>query len=454
MAVVHHDRHALEIEQVEPSRRAVGIARKRLQADPHKFQRHTEPPRGGGTGQRVLHLEGHQALMHQRHLVELRESRFTRAVAEHDPALANGGCEAACGEMLDDERVGRIDGEVDHLTFAPFLHVDDERVGGVEDGGAAGPHGRDDRPLHPGQLLRRVDLADAEMISLADVGDHSHVAAVEATALAEDAASCGLEHRRRHRRVGKHAAGALRTATVAGVDLAAADPYALGAGRAHGRAPGGRDVRQQSHHGRLAVRARDRGGGNPPGLPLGKHRVDDRTAHLARRAHGGLEVHPQAGGRVDLDHRPPLRLERLRDVGGHDVDAGHVEADDPRRLDGPRGHLRMHGIGHVFRRAAGAQVRVLPQEHHSFGGRHALRRETLLGEHGQSHLIDRNRREHVGVVTTPPRILVHRIDELPHRRRAVADDRRTIPPRRGHHLAADHEQPMVVAGHEPLDHDR
>ena len=39
------------------------------------------------------------------------------------------------------------------------------------------------------------------------------------------------------------------------------------------------------------------------------------------------------GSGVDLDDHAPLFFQRASDVRGHDVDAGNIEADDPRRFD-------------------------------------------------------------------------------------------------------------------------
>ena len=50
------------------------------------------------------------------------------------------------------------------------------------------------RSLDAGQLLQRLDVGQAEVVALADVGDDGDVAAVEAEALAEDAAAGRLQH--------------------------------------------------------------------------------------------------------------------------------------------------------------------------------------------------------------------------------------------------------------------
>ena len=454
MAVVDHDRGPLEIEQVEPAGRSARPAGEAFEAQPDEFQRHAKPPGRRGAGQHVVYLEVDQAAVHQRHAIEMGEPGLPRAVTQHDPTLAHGGREAPLREMLDEHGVGRVEGEIDHLPLAPFLHAHDQGIGGIEHGGAAGPHRRDDRPLHPGDLFGRVDLGDAEVIPRGDVGDDRDVAAVEAAALPEDAPPRCLEHRRGDRGVGKHPAGALRAAAVAGIDLPATDPNPLRAGVAHGGATGGGKMGDQPHDRGLAVRASDRSRRNPTVVARAEQGVDDSGTDIPRHAHRWLEVHPQPGGRVDLDHDAPLRLERLRDVLHHQVDARDIEADDPRRLDGPRRDVGMHDVGDVFRRAPGAQVGIPPQEYRPARRGHVLLREPLLPKHGRRHLVDHHRAQRGGMIAAPPRILVDPVDQLPHRRRAVADDRRRMPPRGGHHPVADDEHPVVGSGHEPLDDDR
>ena len=108
---------------------------------------------------------------------------------------------------------------------------------------------------------------------------------------------------------------------------------------------------------RLAVHAGDRHQRNAAVLAIGKHGVDDRLAHRPRPARRRLQVHPQARAGVHFDHDPALVFQRTGDVQGNDVDAGHVQADHLGRFDRAGGHFGMDQIGHVGRRAAGAQIR-------------------------------------------------------------------------------------------------
>ena len=67
-------------------------------------------------------------------------------------------------------------------------------------------------------------------------------------------------------------------------------------------------------------------------------------------------MHTKTGRCVDFDDGAADFLVGLRDIGGEEVNATHVQSN---RLHGPHGHftiIRMHDIGHVNGRAAGRQV--------------------------------------------------------------------------------------------------
>ena len=87
-----------------------------------------------------------------------------------------------------------VQGEVADLARRVRLHGDAVRIVGIQDRGAVGRHNVDDATLHLGQGLDGVDLVQAEMIALADIGYHRHVAAVEAQAFAQDAAAGRFEN--------------------------------------------------------------------------------------------------------------------------------------------------------------------------------------------------------------------------------------------------------------------
>ena len=206
---------------------------------------------------RVFHLEGDLAAARQRHAVQRQHDLFAIALGDDHLVVADEDRLAARAAMPDDDRVVAVDGEVEDAAGAMRLHADHQRIVGVEHRDAVGRHDVDDAALHLGQFLRRVDFAQAEVIAVADVGDHGHVAAVEGQALAEDSAAGGFQHGRVDGRVHQHGAGALRPAAIAAVDPAAVDENAVGAGHAHAQARALEDVGDESRGGRLAVHAGD-----------------------------------------------------------------------------------------------------------------------------------------------------------------------------------------------------
>ena len=292
------------------------------------------------------------------------------------------------------------------------------------------------------------------MVARADVRDDADVAGIEAAALAEDAAAGRLEDRRRDRRVGEHAAGALRTAAITTVDLPPPHPDPLGAGRADDGAADGGDVGEEPDDRRLAVGAGHRRNGDPTVVPRREERVDDRGPDIARLANGWLQMHPQAGAGVDLDEHPPLQLQWPGDVGRHAIDAGDVEADDPRRFDRPGSDLRVDRVGDILGGSAGGEVGVAPQDHGLTVGRDHPDIEPLIAEYRQRDLVKGHGAQTAGVVAAPPRVLIDGIDELAHGQSPISDDRRRMAPRRGHQRPTDDEQPVVVPMAGAFDDDR
>src|SRR3989337_1139585 len=93
------------------------------------------------------------------------------------------------------------------------------------------------------------------------------------------------------------------------------------------------------------------------GMRAGREeQVEHRPGHVLRLAHGGMRVHAEAGGGVDLDDGAALLAHGDGDVGHDEVDAGHVEPDHARGRLGDLHVLRMGFDGAVDRRAAGGHV--------------------------------------------------------------------------------------------------
>ncbi len=130
-----------------------------------------------------------------------------------------------------------------------------------------------------------------------------------------------------------------------------------------------------------------------------------------------------------------------------------IQSDHLRGVHGPGRDGRMHPLGHVDGRAAGAQIGVAANEDDLPGRRDRVRRKALLGQHAQGDRIDPDLAQHVGVVFAAARVGVGDVDQLADRARAVADHLGRLPPGRRHHLAAHDQQAVVVARSVPFDQD-
>ena len=211
------------------------------------------------------------------------------------------------------------------------------------------------------------------MVAFADVGHHGHVAVVEGKALAKDSAAGGLENGHIDRRIYENAPRALRAAAIAAVDAAVIHENAVRAGHTHRLTSPAKHVGDEPRRGRLAVHAGHGDDGNPPGFAAREEDVGDRFAHRPRNADRRLQVHPQARGGVHLDDDSSLFAQRAGNVLCHHVDAGDVQPHDLGRIHGVGRHGRMHALGDVDGRAAGAQIRVAANQHRRAGRRNRRR---------------------------------------------------------------------------------
>ena len=140
---------------------------------------------------------------------------------------------------------------------------------------------------------------------------------------------------------------------------AAVDINPLGAGHADAAPRAAKDVSDKAGRGRLAVDPRHGDDRDPPRFAGAEQRADNRLADRPRFSRRRLQVHPQAGGRIDLDDHAALRFQRAADVDCHDVHAGNVQPDHAGRFDRPRRDFRMDRVGHIGRGAAGALALAL-----------------------------------------------------------------------------------------------
>jgi hypothetical protein len=166
-----------------------------------------------------------------------------------------------------------------------------------------------------------------------------------------------------------------------------------------------------------------------------------------------MRVHPEPRGGVHLDDRAARLPDRLRDVGGEEVDPRDVEPHDARGLLGDLDVLLVGLPRPVDRDPTGRHVPRGDELDELTLGRNIVHREALLLHERNRGLVDLDLREDLLVADPTTRILVRDRGELGDGVPAVADHVRGHALGHGDHLPADDQHPIVVARHEALDHD-
>jgi hypothetical protein len=353
----------------------------------------------------------------------------------------------------------RAFGGVEHdLAVAQLGKFRDARVHGVEHAHAVGEHHVDLRAQHLVQLVRFGHIVPLQALGAVEVGHHAHVAAVVGQALVQDQCGAVLEH------------GGLGVAVhqqaVAGFPVGAAAGHvgALDAALPHEQAVAarqGRVLARQVHqpgdgarHHMGVARAGHTHDGNAPRVRVvllaREQLLDDGLAHGPRFAHGGLQVHQQAGAGVDLDHGAALGLQGPRDVLGHHVHAGDVQAHHLGGQADAVGDFWVHLV-----RAVDGDIAVALHQHPVAGRRHAVGREALALQVEQDHRVLAHVQavERVVFGGAAARVGVDlQVDQLRDGVLAVAGDPGRLAARGGDELAAHDEQPVFAAGDATLHH--
>ena len=194
--------------------------------------------------------------------------------------------------------------------------------------------------------------------------------------------------------------------------------------------------------------------GTRDGAPGREEQVDDRLGDELRLADGGVGVHPEARGGVDLADRAAGLAHGRGDVGADEVDAGDVEPDHAGRLLGDLDVVRVGVEGAVDRDAAGRHVAGERELDHLARRRHVVQGVALVARRSSiGGGVDLDLGEHLLVADAAARVGVGDLDQLGHRVRAVADDVGRDALGDGLHPAADDEAAVVAAGDERLDDD-
>ena len=120
--------------------------------------------------------------------------------------------------------------------------------------------------------------------------------------------------------------------------------------------------------------------GTREGAPGGKSRSTTGLAMYCGSPIGRVGVHPEPGCGVDLADRAAGLAHRRGDVGADEVDAGHVEPDQPGGLLGDLDVVGVRVEGAVDRDATGRHVAGQGQLDHRVGGRHVVEGVALLAQ--------------------------------------------------------------------------
>ena len=326
-------------------------------------------------GQHVLDLEGHAAAVGQRDRGHVGQAFLARALRQHDGAVAHEHGAAILLQVGGDGGQGGVDAEEDHGAVGQLGHFDHARIARVQHRVAAGQHHVHLRAEDAEHAFGVIDVEIAEVVGVVDVGDHADLAAVVGQALAQDHAAVVLDDGGVDVAVHQDARARGEVGAVALLHQAAVQVQALAAGQAGALARQVQQARDQARDHGLAVGAGDADDGDAAGVAFGEQVVDDGPAHGAGRAVGRLQVHQQAGAGVDFDDGAALLVQRPRDVLGHQVHAGDVQADDAGGQRHGRGDAGVDLVGHVERHVAAA----LHQHALAVGG-HAVGVHALAGD--------------------------------------------------------------------------
>ena len=174
MAVVDDDVDAVDLDLVQAAGGQVVGRGERPQPLPDVVQRRTGGERGGGGGQRVLHVHPGPAAERRRQQVGPGQLHRAAAVLDHDHLAEVGGLEhdrPAAATAVGVDHVADLGAGLGHrephdLAGAAPAHLAHQRVVGVEHGVPVAGHRLDEDRLDVGELLDGVDAAQPEVVGL------------------------------------------------------------------------------------------------------------------------------------------------------------------------------------------------------------------------------------------------------------------------------------------------
>ena len=349
----------------------------------------------------------------------------------------------AGGQLRRDGRQAAILRIQGHRAIAQCGQLQHVGVGGVQHGHARRHHHVDlaAHGLVQASIVEHVEILDA--LYTAHVGDDADLALVIGQAFGQDHAWIALEQGRLHGAVEQQALARVPVHAIAADDTALVQVHAFAADGARVQARQVEQFAQHAHDQAGAARARHADQRNAARF-LGREQVvDDGRADRAGLAHARLDVRQQAGAGIDFDDGAALLCQRTRDVGGDQVDAGDIEADDPGGEQGRMHDGRMHVVrdvdGHV---AVRLDQHFLAGLRHGQGG-HAL---ALQFQHDFARFVRLDGAQWEIFAFAAARVGIDlRVDQFQHGGDAVAVDPQGFALGGRDQLVADDEQAVFVA---------
>src|SRR4029079_19218359 len=367
---------------------------------------------------RVLHVHARVAVERRREQMDVADRHRAPAIADlHDLALLvlfqHDGLTSPTDPSLD-ELVVLLHREQDDAARTMPAHLGDERIIGVQDGGAVTRYRFHDDLFDGRELFERLYLAEPEVIPRY-VQHNGDVVPTIAESLSKDPAAGDLEH-------GEIDPGVLqdllRRSWAACVDLLrepVIDVDAVRRRHADLVTLPSHDVADHPDGRRLAVRAGHRDDRDPRRATRWEQEIDHGFRDVLRLAFRRVRVHPEPRRGVHLNDGAAGLAHRLVDVRREEVDAGYVEPDAASGLFGDVDVVVVRVPRAVDRAATGRHVarRGDPNDVALF--RDVIEGSALLLQQTLDLLIDPHPSEDLLVPESAPRVGVHEIDELAHR---------------------------------------
>ena len=455
MGIIDDDPHPVRLGKAETPRRILEARAKGCEARGDHTR--SNPVGGGHRGGRggILDIEPGCAVQRHRNIRDRNDRHGFAVPVQHERSALAAYRQSATLEMRLDrcQRVRyRSAGEPDDPSAGAACHPHGERVGSVENAGAALLDVAGNDRFDARQVGERLDALEAEMVGR-DIKDCPHVARVEGEPLTQHPAARGLDNRRFDAGVAQQHARALGTARVAPGAAGLADIDARGTGEAGGEAMVFEDSREHAHRRRLAVRSGHREDGDTALLAFRKERGDDRPRNVARRPFRWSKMHAKPGRGIDFDDAAPRRTDALRDIGDDHVDAGDVESERGGGVDCDRRIFGMNDIGPVDRAPAGREVGGAAERHDLACLGHARESEVRLGEKGLERGVDADPGENGLMPDTAAWIVVNRLDQIRDAVPAIAGHMRGDALGDRDHGCADDENAVIGSDELLLDDD-